>query len=503
MTAQWQHIVRPSWAHWADTALADAWFRRARDLAGDGAVRALDGQPFDRQRAQVRAAWDALANGYRALDLRPTADPQYREVMRAWYGQCRAVARADAVEQRVRALIAGGHSGATGRAADMVRAQWARMGKPPLDGAHVLCDVIVRANLSELAEVVETCGAGRGGEDLCAFEGMYMGCAYVDAAREGCDPYDWRALAWHDPPAPLEFLSADSVHCRVAKALPPLLWSLLVARDLAAQCTGRGALRVLEQSRRIAMGRNLVTARDLGLLRTQDVGTERERAALEALARVALSTPARVEAEAFDNERMSEANAALGGAAAATAVVTAINPVIGLVFGVATAGVRVLLQAVGIAVGIDTDELGRARPVFERWHISGGPGPSNQPSHAVPAPPGWTRPAVQFDVMATVVNLRPAPDPTAPAAPGAPSPADVATLLAQIGTTCEATRAASAKEVEDLLSRVPAEKRAEFASAVETCLRDGAARTSSSPTGGGGGMGIVLGLALLALLARR
>jgi hypothetical protein len=269
MVARWALVPVDGSAAWSDLALADAWF--GKGISDADAALANPPAGFAAQYAAVRAAAEAASNAYRAANVAPPADPDYGGLLDYWYGGVTNLETDDATHQRMGRLVArsAGHVVHRGEAKRRIVEFWRALGKGALGtSADPLCDVAVRVALGERAQVLEFCvGAGPAGDGLCAFDGLFMGCAeYRDGAgpfNEGCAPPTWDTLRWHDPPR-VGIGAGDN--CRVAKCLPPLRWSLEFLAAVLRRGATRGAAGVLRDAWLFSVARNAATLRRYNLL---------------------------------------------------------------------------------------------------------------------------------------------------------------------------------------------------------------------------------------------
>jgi hypothetical protein len=406
--AEWERFVvrdargRPAWYQWTDWALCEAWIARAVELTSAAREDVLDTRrSYDEQLAAVREAWAAIENVYRAIDLRPQIDPRYRQIFSRWYGSTTPIdptatdsfnpARGDIGPSYVLG----------GEIRRRILSKWSELRKAPIDDRNTLCNIVARFLLSHRAAVIEQC-AGRfgGGDGFCSFVGPFTGSVQDSKNRENDGSlYDWRTLAWHDPPA--LWGAGDSV-CRVAKALPPLRWFFEIAREIAEAMRARGAQGIVEESRTFQVVQNL---RQAQLLFPDRLGTVSE------LLEMSVRLPADVASAAINNPGLKATASVI---AAAAAIAAQINPVAGVVLGILAAIYSVLPGA----VAVELDEFGRGKPVFEAVFIGNDTRESIEPESRVVAPPGFTRgprAVGRSSIMPTLspIALRSLPRPTA------------------------------------------------------------------------------------------
>lgn len=293
-----------------------------------------------------------------------------------WFGEVVNATVDDATQHRVRSLTTVSQ-GAQGIIGQRIRAAWATSGNAPIDGAHLLCGLIVRINLADDGTVVRHCFDGLTGEGECNFEQIFGRNIYCTAndspidrswPSRACDPYNWATLAMDGSST-----FGAAMECTVGRALPPLRWSLEFLAEAMRRFTERGALSVIEQTRLSVVAVNTQSLDRLGLLSD---ASEELRNASHALS-------ATVNASAMDNPQKRQ----LAGTIAALAAVAVAIPVIGTaaaaILGVA--GAFVTLSP--FAIGVETDALGRGRPFYEIAFIDA----HQPPTMDVPDPPGFVR----------------------------------------------------------------------------------------------------------------
>jgi hypothetical protein len=426
MVARWALVPVDGSAAWSDLALADAWF--GKGISDADAALANPPAGFAAQYAAVRAAAEAASNAYRAANVAPPADPDYGGLLDYWYGGVTNLETDDATHQRMGRLVArsAGHVVHRGEAKRRIVEFWRALGKGALGtSADPLCDVAVRVALGERAQVLEFCvGAGPAGDGLCAFDGLFMGCAeYRDGAgpfNEGCAPPTWDTLRWHDPPR-VGIGAGDN--CRVAKCLPPLRWSLEFLAAVLRRGATRGAAGVLRDAWLFSVARNAATLRRYNLLPAE-------------LVDAAAHIPADVTAATWADPATKTAAGVLALAAAAAA---AVNPVAGAVVGIAAAVAAIWPRA----IGVETDAFGRALPVYEFATLDAldpHHAPHTPPNQDVPDPPFFVRGAPGGVLLPGFIGLTvTGPGAGAPAVPppnnAAPAPTGGATRAVTDGTT--------------------------------------------------------------------
>lgn len=336
-------------AHWCDLRLARAWFRRAAELTREAEERRIEALPYEQQVDAVVAIWDALGQGYRALDLPPHLDPSYR------------------------AIVARDISG--GRAAPCELRAWGQWAGA--NGAYKTSDGAYCVTLHQRL-TFRTDGTVEAG---------YVRFAVPSSMRlHGLDArgqFSWRSWAFiHTCTQRMTFGDCESW---TSQFFPPLKWYFDQARELAASCVGRGAFVVMCEGLRTMFLVNLKAAKAAGVLRGE-LGRDTGFAELAGMADIALED-ARVNG-------MSSADDAGTALLNVAQMAGAVHPILGAALGIAGVLLR-LLSMLPAAVARVQDEWGRDIPTpesaaFEVATISGGPSPREPPTHTVPDPPGWS-----------------------------------------------------------------------------------------------------------------
>ncbi len=201
-----------------DVPLGDAWIAEAVRRT---APREVDyaGNDVERQFTATRAAWDALAQAFKAINVVPQSSPIYTAAMRDSYGDRRAV-WANTPAPWI-ALGASMYDGLISAEAGRLYAQG--HASPPAD-----VEVMVRMSLDDAGNVRQHCA--RLTDPTCPFA---PGALFIGDTNNGtnhCVSYgDWRCLLWND--APLQPL----------KLLPPLIQSFFLAQRIANTMSAAGA----------------------------------------------------------------------------------------------------------------------------------------------------------------------------------------------------------------------------------------------------------------------
>jgi hypothetical protein len=400
----WRQEVNTAhlWAQWCAIPEANRWIREATRLTSADEDARIGTLAWGAQVAAVSAVWRALSSVYRCLNLPCLGDPAYKQVMRDWYGGLENQSVDDAVAQKVNRVLGDG-----GEVMRRCAAAWVRAGNPAPTSEAMFCRVIVQNSLSYPdSQPVSQCLGGLTGDGICSFTGWDHGCMAIDAAAQGCDPWDWNDWAWYTPPH--IGVGDGSSFCMIVRALPPLRLSFLAARALAEQLAARGAYATLDEARVAIFAANLETA---AAVRPTILPAE--------LAAAANLLPARVNElrQTSNSPAFAGTIAAIGAAAAATALVPVAGPIVAAIL----AGVGAIVALLPAAVGLQADRFGRVVPVFERAWIAGGAGLTEQPGYDVPEPASYRPPPV--------LGSLPTPIGVAPEARDAPRYEQVLTLL--------------------------------------------------------------------------
>jgi hypothetical protein len=386
VAAGFVQVMIPAWA--------DGWLAEAVRRTDARQLEALDGQPFEAQRAAVEAAWQALVNFFRCCNLPPLSSPTFRRVFDDTFGpgSYALFFAEDAVPVGPFGPSNGPGilAGAGGWMLDRVRAQWSLMGHTDRvpDGFNVraLMDARARLVTSYLGDPFNP--AAKQGSDWRPGAFAYVGCAYYGQAQEDCNPYNWVVMNWHNPP------QGTAAARPVWEVLSPLRWWLEYAGNLARALVEVGdAHAIVSEARVWVRLRNASEAQRVGMLggaadlaaATVNIGPDvldyAQKGPEITRARVALSST-------------------LGIAAAAALAVPGVGPIASALLG-AAAGLTAFVPG---AVGIASDRWGRALSlatdttphdsrgnpvpgaVFEQSWLSGDA--EHAPSFDVPAPPG-------------------------------------------------------------------------------------------------------------------
>jgi len=369
--------ARQGFVHWCDLELSDAWFRRAMLLTDDAHTAEVDALPYLEQIRRTREAFDALLNGYLALDLPCVVDPYLRGV----------------VERDT--------DGPAVNPCDSKRwGEWARQHGAYLVGPGASC-TIVRERFRLTAASTYDYRQNFQGE--CEADGTPRGVDWSRHFGLRGGRWSWNSWAFNDECLHRGgFLQAGACEDAISSLLPPLRFYWDWVREISRACVRRGPARVLVESVRFAL---MLNARESLQLRDRMTANERrdtagqfaalERIAREDLARAQdggeffrrpLETP-------FGTFTPNEMFAGLSGAAGLVAGPAAL--IVSLVYGLA----RLLVSWVPAAVARNVDVFGRNRPVFERAYITSDPtvAPTpdaprrGAPTHDVAEPPGFAR----------------------------------------------------------------------------------------------------------------
>lgn len=406
MAPRWVQVVKADpggYVHWSDDALAAAWFARAVELTSAPVQAQLEAAGAAAQAAGTRDAMQALAYGYQAADVRPTADPAYRATIARRFGRLsQSLENAQAARLGPATCFGGPWMGpqwpeswhTAGATLTELARLWKLLGHPDFGNPNDYPRAVVRIYLDELANPTTLCALDRlEGVGPCDFKPGFpkpVGCAQYHeytVTGEGCDPYSWWTFAWNDGQggaAPF--------------FLPPLEWSFAFVRELARACAARSTRELIEQARAFAAVENLAT-----LARARTLPGGEALAGADQL--LAFAQAAIVASRTKANADRAQAAAIVGSVfAGAGAIAAPIVPPIGTLVGAALAAagglaalfIR-LLPPARLLNAEALDDLGRQFPVFEVTEISGKAGSSaaDQPTQNIPDPPGYVPAPVQ------------------------------------------------------------------------------------------------------------
>jgi len=212
---QWQRITTPTYIHYLDPALANAWFDQAIAASSRTAETAGNGQTAAQQAALVRQAWLFLGYAYQAMDLNPWGEPLYVQQLQMAYGPGFAPG--------TQTLTILGNPGTIAAAAISIYQSTHAAGAL---GSNVYTPV--RLQLTRVGTPYGYCvtaGDGSGCDALWTFPNR------VDVYGRPCPyaPDDWRCGGWDDP-----FGSNPA-------ALAPLVYSLRLVNAIATAARAQGA----------------------------------------------------------------------------------------------------------------------------------------------------------------------------------------------------------------------------------------------------------------------
>ena len=366
----WTLETTDEFAHWYDPTLAAAWLARVRELLAREPQ--LNGAPYAAQLDNVRDTWRAIANLYRAFNVSPHGDHAYRALWAEWIGR-------PGLNVPVQPSFWPGE-GAYASANDLVWRVWedphevsGAPGEPPLMvggvGARYTVDAvamfrrIVDANWRGRADVVIRAGI------LDEVGNPLFGCLEAPpGAGERCS---WESQHWPS----ISRYSWDSIGAggrgifQTLRILPPLRWSVTMARQLVARFSG-----TIARTHRELVLSSLVENVRHALAHSTSYRGLQELAAL---------WPA-----GYDASRAGFGDALGRSVALAAAPLTLANPVVG---GIVSGAGRLLGQIleglrVPMASGWNSDAFGYPTPRLIPAVVSTTPGAQNRPSHTVPPP---------------------------------------------------------------------------------------------------------------------
>ncbi len=364
--AQWTQIIGNGWVQWADLRLADACFRHAQLIASTPVTG------IEAQKNATRETFRWIGAGCRALDTPPYNSPTIRTAVRAAYGTRgfgTDLSRNDSF------WVDGTNPGsAEGISAFVTQARRLYLTQRPRNTADII-EVKIRYLLDQVGEVVDACAAPNGG---CYNPAPYWMDNPGAAPRQifGGE-VDWENWGFWDGGS-FAWLAAQPV----GKVLPPVKWSMDLAKTIADQLVALGALEVLTQARFNAVLLNVRMAIKHRLVSN------------EALLQAAAAVPMNLEYATWTDQSQSSKVAAQGiiavGSTLVSAGVSQGSPelfAVGAIIGVAGLALNLAPSSVGPEF---TDMFGRPEPVYERPNISGGGGDANSSLRLrIPEPPGY------------------------------------------------------------------------------------------------------------------
>lgn len=346
---------------WADFDLAEAWFRRAAELTTDAAERRVDGLPYVEQLNAVTEALRALANGYLALDLPWCVDPVFRGIVeRSLLGVAR-----DPCEQGEWARVFMPHAYVSSDGGRCV-AIWERWHCGPystVDASHATAREAHADGTPSTTPWVHHYDQRGGTRVWWKSWAMYGECLRRMTAG-ACD--DWQS--W---------------------CLPPGFWWFKWVREASRDALVRGMTRVVADGLVFAQLKNAREALRLGVLGRVNAEQPSYEAATAVIAGFA-SYDLENARDMTQGDMYGRAREVMGIAGAVVGAATAgVGSVLfSILWGIGEIAMRVLPAAVNRV----QDVWRRDQPVFERTTIAQR-GPAERPSHDVPDPPGWVRPA--------------------------------------------------------------------------------------------------------------
>jgi hypothetical protein len=365
--------------HWADLPNANGWFLEAARLF---TRQGLEGLPYAQQLAAVRAGWQALASGYKSLNINPWTDPEYAELIKAWAG---LLLRNDGKPTQFFGPDPAGNTTQGGIFEVRFLQAWQALRNPSFTATRHFCGGFMRFMLGENANVLEYCSMSNTDPGGCGPSGTFAGCATTTPDRldaynkavpgpviAGCNTYTWRTLAWNSPPfVQMGFLAASGsdVVCSTSGALYPLAWWFDLGAAIAAAAVSRGGQTVLLEARMWIMLANLQAGIDAGVI------TEPELLELNERMR-------NLPQKWWRDDRGIQM--AIGGLGAVSGIAFAVGGVYGVVIGAIAAIAALALSVLPMATAT-------LYPPKFWWNALDSSGPDGSPRLDVPAAPGVTR----------------------------------------------------------------------------------------------------------------
>lgn len=239
---------------WWDEGNAAGWLARAVELVSAEGERAMDALPYPEQAARVVEVASALGHVYRALNLPPPADPEYRRVLERDHHGSNTLAHC---EDRAWGAWGAAH-GAYRGSADAYRDDGYTGSAPVVGCITVHHRIVWRAD-------------GTVATDTLGEPGTEFWDRHYDTRPGTGGRWSWRSYAWHSTcESRGGVLGSGGCERWQNTLLPPLYLVYLQVREIVSAIARRGLLRTVIEGQRNALVANLDTAVALRLYNPSD-----------------------------------------------------------------------------------------------------------------------------------------------------------------------------------------------------------------------------------------